>query len=84
MYLSNAVLGKFIAKCLFGKKWKDMEKFVIPRKGNFVNPQQISDTDTYAIYYIEKKRKTESDENRLSNDRTAKEKWSRVDATTIH
>ena len=57
MYLSNAVLGEFIAKCLFGKKWKDMEKFVIPRKGNFVNPQQISDTDTYAIYYIEKKRK---------------------------
>lgn len=57
MYLSNAVLGDFIAKCLFGKKWEDMKKFVIPRKGNFVNPQQISNTDTYAIYYIEKKQK---------------------------
>jgi len=57
MYLSNAVLGDFIAKCLFGKKWEQMKKFVIPRKGNFVNPQQISSTDTYAIYYIEKKQK---------------------------
>lgn len=57
MYLSNAVLGEFIAKCLFGEKWEDMYKFVIPRKGNFVNPQQISLTDTYAIYYIEKKSK---------------------------
>jgi hypothetical protein len=34
-----------------------MKQFVIPRKGNFVNPQQISDTNTYAIYYIEKKQK---------------------------
>lgn len=57
MYLSNAVLGDFIAKCLFGKKWEQMKRFVIPRKGNFVNPQQISNTDTYAIYYIEKKQK---------------------------
>lgn len=57
MYLSNAVLGDFIAKCLFGKEWEDMKQFVIPRKGNFVNPQQITDTDTYAIYYIEKKSK---------------------------
>lgn len=57
MYLSNAVLGDFIAKCLFGKNWEQMKKFVIPRKGNFVNPQQVSLTDTYAIYYIEKKQK---------------------------
>ena len=57
MYLSNAVLGDFIAKCLFGKKWEDMKKFVIPRKGNFVNPQQLSLTDTYAIYYINDKKK---------------------------
>ena len=57
MYLSNAVLGDFIAKALFGKKWEDMKKFVIPRKGNFVNPQQLSKTDTYAIYYIENKKK---------------------------
>lgn len=57
MYLSNEVLGDFIAKCLFGKHWEDMLKYVIPRKGNFVNPQQISTTDTYAIYHIEKKHK---------------------------
>lgn len=57
MYLSNAVLGDFIAKCLFGKRWEEMLKYVIPRKGNFVNPQQITMTDTYAIYYIEKKSK---------------------------
>lgn len=57
MYLNNEVLGEFIAKCLFGKKWESMQKYVIPRKGNFVNPQQISKTDTYAIYYIEKKSK---------------------------
>lgn len=57
MYLNNEVLGEFIAKCLFGKKWESMMKYVIPRKGNFVNPQQISDTNTYAIYYIEKKQK---------------------------
>lgn len=57
MYLSNAVLGDFIAKCLFGKKWETMKQYVIPRKGNFVNPQQITDTNTYAIYYIEKKKK---------------------------
>ena len=57
MYLNNEVLGEFIAKCLFGKKWESMMKYVIPRKGNFINPQQISKTDTYAIYYIEKKEK---------------------------
>ena len=57
MYLSNSVLGDFLAKALFGSKWKEMKKFVIPRKGNFVNPQQITKTDTYAIYYIEKKNK---------------------------
>lgn len=57
MYLNNADLGDFIAKCLFGSKWEDMKQYVIPRKGNFVNPQQISNTNTYAIYYIEKKSK---------------------------
>ena len=57
MYLSNAVLGDFIAKALFGKNWEKMKQFVIPRKGNFVNPQQISATNTYAIYYIERKKK---------------------------
>lgn len=57
MYLNNAVLGDFIAKALFGDNWESMKQYVIPRKGNFVNPQQITDTNTYAIYYIEKKSK---------------------------
>lgn len=57
MYLNNKVLGEFIAKCLFGNKWESMLQYVIPRKGNFVNPQQITDTNTYAIYYIEQKQK---------------------------
>lgn len=57
MYLNNAVFGEFISKCLFGSKWEEMQKYVIPRKGNFVNPQQVTTTDTYAIYYIEKKSK---------------------------
>ena len=57
MYINNKDLGDFIAKCLFGNRWEEMKQFVIPRKGNFVNPQQITDTNTYAIYYIEKKKK---------------------------
>ena len=57
MYINNKDLGDFIAKCLFGSRWEEMKQFVIPRKGNFVNPQQITDTNTYAIYYIEKKKK---------------------------
>ena len=55
--MSNKRLGDFIAKALFGKRWEEMKQFVIPRKGNFVNPQQITDTNTYAIYYVEKKKK---------------------------
>ena len=43
MYLSNEVFGDFIAKCLFGKNWESMKQFVIPRKGNFVNPQQLTE-----------------------------------------
>lgn len=57
MYLSNKNLGEFISKALFGKNWENMLKYVIPRKGNFVNPSLAFDTDTYAIYYIEKKQK---------------------------
>lgn len=55
MYLNNVTLQTFLAKCLFGKKWKDGLKYVIPRKGNFINPQYLTDTDTYAVYYITKK-----------------------------
>lgn len=73
MYLNNEVLGEFIAKCLFGNKWESMMKYVIPRKGNFVNPQQISDTNTYAIYYIEKKvKKLVNSSNVEYNDENAK------------
>lgn len=76
MYLNNEVLGDFISKCLFGKNWEKMKQFVIPRKGNFVNPQQISDTNTYAIYYIEKKQK------RLVNNSDTEYKTE--NATTTH
>lgn len=76
MYLNNEVLGDFIAKCLFGKNWEKMKQFVIPRKGNFVNPQQISDTNTYAIYYIEKKQK------RLVN--SSDTEYKTENATTTH
>ncbi len=73
MYLNNAVLGEFLAKCLFGNKWESMQKYVIPRKGNFVNPQQISDTNTYAIYYIEKKSKRITNSSDIEyNDENAK------------
>jgi hypothetical protein len=53
-----------------------MKQFVIPRKGNFVNPQQISDTNTYAIYYIERKQK------RLVN--SSDTEYKTENATTTH
>ena len=57
MYLSNKNMGEMLSKCLFGKRYKDMQKYLIPRKGNFLNPQQVTDTNTYGVYYIAKKDK---------------------------
>lgn len=55
--LDNITLGDLISKCLFGKNWEKYKGFVIPRKGNFLNPQYDTDTDTYAIYHIERREK---------------------------
>lgn len=55
MYLTNVTLQQFLAKCLFGKNWEKGLQFVVPRKGNFINPQYLTDTDTYAVYYIARK-----------------------------
>lgn len=57
MELNNRTLQELISKCLFGGNWEEYKKFVIPRKGNFINPQYLTDTDTYAIYYIDTKEK---------------------------
>lgn len=57
MYLNNATVRELLAKCLFGKNWQKYIGNVIPRKGNFLNPQYLTKTGTYAVYYIEKKEK---------------------------
>ena len=57
MYLDNEKLRELIAKCLFGNKWENQLKCVIPRKGNFVNPEQLNKVDTFAVYYIAKREK---------------------------
>lgn len=57
MVLNNRTLQELIAKCLFGGKWKEGLKFIVPRKGNFLNPQLLTNADTYAIYYIDRKEK---------------------------
>jgi len=57
MELNNRTLQDLLAKCLFGGNWEKYRQFVIPRKGNFINPQYLTDTNTYAIYYIDKKEK---------------------------
>ena len=57
MYLNNENLRDLLSKALFGKNWESKKKFVIPRKGNFINPTQLDNTNTYAVYYIAKKEK---------------------------
>lgn len=61
MELNNRNLQDMLSKCLFGGNWEKYKKFVIPRKGNFLNPQYLTETDTYAIYYIDKKEKRVTD-----------------------
>lgn len=61
MELDSRNLRDLLAKCLFGGNWEKYIEFVIPRRGNFINPQCLTDTDTYAIYYIDKK------ERRIAN-----------------
>lgn len=57
MELNNRTLQDLLAKCLFGGSWEEYRHLVIPRKGNFINPQYLTKTDTYAIYYIDRKEK---------------------------
>ena len=46
MYLNNENLRDFLSKALFGNKWEAYKKFIIPRKGNFINPTQLEKTNT--------------------------------------
>lgn len=54
MVLDNVTLGELIAKNLFGEKWKKNLKYIIPRKGNFLNPSLDCNAATFAIFWLEK------------------------------
>lgn len=52
--LDNVTLGELVAKNLFGEKWEKNLKYIIPRKGNFLNPSLDCNAATFAIFWIEK------------------------------
>ena len=54
MVLDNVTLGELVAKNLFGKKWEKNLKYIIPRKGNFLNPSLDCNAATFAIFWLEK------------------------------
>ena len=54
MMLDNVTLGELVAKNLFGEKWEKNLKYIIPRKGNFLNPSLDCNAATFAIFWIEK------------------------------
>ena len=54
MVLDNVTLGELIAKNLFGERWEKNLKYIIPRKGNFLNPSLDCNAATFAIFWIEK------------------------------
>lgn len=54
MMLDNVTLGELIAKNLFGKNWEKNLKYIIPRKGNFLNPSLDCNAATFAIFWLEK------------------------------
>jgi hypothetical protein len=54
MLLDNVTLGELVAKNLFGNKWEKNLKYIIPRKGNFLNPSLDCNAATYAIFWLEK------------------------------
>ena len=54
MILDNVTLGELVAKNLFGKKWEKNLKYIIPRKGNFLNPSLDCNAATFAIFWLEK------------------------------
>ena len=57
MMLDNVTLGELVAKNLFGEKWEKNLKYIIPRKGNFLNPSLDCNAATFAIFWIEKSTK---------------------------
>lgn len=57
MLLDNVTLGELVAKNLFGEKWGKNLKYIIPRKGNFLNPSLDCNAATFAIFWIEKSTK---------------------------
>ena len=57
MVLDNVTLGELVAKNLFGNKWEKNLKYIIPRKGNFLNPSLDCNAATFAIFWIEKSTK---------------------------
>ena len=57
MMLDNVTLGELVAKNLFGNKWEKNLKYIIPRKGNFLNPSLDCNAATFAIFWIEKSTK---------------------------
>ena len=52
--LDNVTLGELVAKNLFGDKWEKNLKYIIPRKGNFLNPSLDCNAATFAIFWLEK------------------------------
>ena len=52
--LDNVTLGELVAKNLFGEKWEKNLKYIIPRKGNFLNPSLDCNAATFAIFWLEK------------------------------
>ena len=54
MVLDNVTLGELVAKNLFGEKWEKNLKYIIPRKGNFLNPSLYCNAATFAIFWLEK------------------------------
>ena len=61
MLLDNVTLGELVAKNLFGDKWEKNLKYIIPRKGNFLNPSLDCNAATYAIFWLEKSTKRVTD-----------------------
>lgn len=61
MLLDNVTLGELVAKNLFGEKWEKNLKYIIPRKGNFLNPSLDCNAATYAIFWLEKSIKRVTD-----------------------
>lgn len=61
MLLDNVTFGELVAKNLFGEKWEKNLKYIIPRKGNFLNPSLDCNAATYAIFWLERSIKRVTD-----------------------